>query len=91
MIVTLKSADDLAGEKVIVDPNQIDAKGLTSMDFFVPSLDGSKIAVSMSEGGSESGNENGLKLESSYEMEREVIETSPVAVQIEPVLCYLYL
>ncbi len=54
-IVALKSADDLASERVVVDPNQIDPSGHTSMDFYVPSLDGKLIAVSLSEGGSESG------------------------------------
>lgn len=54
-LVTLKSADDLASERMIVDPNQIDAKGGTEIDFYVPSLDGRYVAVSLSTGGSESG------------------------------------
>jgi prolyl oligopeptidase len=54
-VVVLKSADDLASEKVVVDPNQIDPSGHTSMDFYVPSRDGKLVAVSLSEGGSESG------------------------------------
>jgi len=54
-LVTLASADDLSSEKVLVDPNTIDAKGLTAIDWFVPSPDGKLVAVSMSEGGSESG------------------------------------
>lgn len=54
-LVTLKSADDLASEHVIVDPNQIDAKGGTEIDFYQPSLDGRYVAVSLSKGGSESG------------------------------------
>ena len=33
----------------------VDAKGLTTIDWFVPSPDGSMVAVSMSAGGSESG------------------------------------
>jgi prolyl oligopeptidase len=55
MIVTLASADDLASERVIVNPNAIDAKGGTEIDWFVVSLDGSKVAVSLSKGGSEAG------------------------------------
>jgi len=55
MIVTLASADDLGSERVIVDPNALDAKGLIEIDWFVVSLDGSKIAVSLSKGGSEAG------------------------------------
>lgn len=55
MIVTLASADDVGSERVIVDPNSLDAKGGTEIDWFVVSLDGSKIAVSLSKGGSEAG------------------------------------
>lgn len=55
MLVRLPSLESVAGEQVLVDPNRIDPSGGTSIDFFVPSLDGSKIAVSMSRGGSESG------------------------------------
>jgi prolyl oligopeptidase len=54
-LVILKSADDPASERVIVDPNQIDAKGGTEIDFYQPSLDGRYVAVSLSKGGSESG------------------------------------
>ncbi len=55
MIVTLTSADDVTTEHVLVDPNAIDAKGGTEIDWFVVSGDGGKIAVSLSKGGSESG------------------------------------
>jgi prolyl oligopeptidase len=55
MLVTLASADDLKSEKVIVDPNAIDAKGTTAIDWFAPSRDGKYVAVSISTGGSEDG------------------------------------
>ena len=55
MLVRLDSADDLKSERVLVDPNQIDRKGTTAIDWFVPSLDGKKLAVSLSQGGSEDG------------------------------------
>lgn len=55
LLVWMKSAADAAGEKVVVDPNQIDGKGGTEIDFFEPSLDGKLVAVSLSKGGSESG------------------------------------
>jgi prolyl oligopeptidase len=55
MLVTLASADDLKSEKVLLDPNQIDSKGTTTIDWFEPSLDGKKVAVSISKGGSEDG------------------------------------
>jgi prolyl oligopeptidase len=54
-LVTLKSADDPAGERAIVDPNKIDPTGSTAVDFYVPSLDGRLVAVSLSEKGSENG------------------------------------
>ena len=38
-----------------VDPNQIDTKGGTEIDFFEPSHNGKLVAVSLSQGGSESG------------------------------------
>src|SRR6059058_1445427 len=55
MLVTLASADDLKSEKVLLDPNAMDAKGTTAIDWFVPSLDGKLVAVSLSQGGSEDG------------------------------------
>lgn len=55
MLVRLASANDLKSEKVLVDPNQIDSKGATTIDWFEPSLDGKKVAVSLSKGGSEDG------------------------------------
>lgn len=55
MLVTLNAEADPASRKVLLDPNALDAKGLTAMDWFVPSLDGSKVAVSLSKNGSEDG------------------------------------
>jgi prolyl oligopeptidase len=55
LLVTLVSADDLKSEKVVLDPNMLDAKGTTAIDWFVPSLDGRHVAVSLSKGGSEDG------------------------------------
>lgn len=54
-LITLKSLDDPASERVILDPNQLNSKGTTAIDFYVPSLDGRYVAVSLSEGGSEEG------------------------------------
>ncbi len=47
--------DGLTGDRVLVDPNEIDPSGSTSIDFYVPSLDGTLVAVSLSEGGTERG------------------------------------
>jgi prolyl oligopeptidase len=55
LLITLTSADDLKSEKVVLDPNVLDAKGTTAIDWFVPSLDGKYVAVSLSKGGSEDG------------------------------------
>jgi protease II len=54
-LVALSSADDPASARVIVDPNAIDARGTTAIDWYVPSPDGSLVAVSVSRGGSEQG------------------------------------
>ena len=55
LLVTLTSTDDLKSEKVVLDPNVLDAKGTTAIDWFVPSLDGKHVAISLSKGGSEDG------------------------------------
>ncbi len=54
-LIRLKSADSIASEKIIVDPNKLNPKGTTSIDFYSPSRDGKMVAVSLSEGGSEDG------------------------------------
>ncbi len=55
LLVMLKSPDDLSSEQVILDPNVLNPKGTTAIDFYVPSLDGRFVAVSLSENGSEDG------------------------------------
>jgi len=55
LLVTLASADDPKLEKVVLDPNALDTKGTTAIDWFVPSRDGKRVAVSLSTGGSEDG------------------------------------
>src|SRR5579875_2321404 len=54
-LVTLNSVDDPASARVIVDPDAIDPGGATSIDFYVPSLDGKLVAVCLSKNGSEDG------------------------------------
>lgn len=54
-LVTLNSINDKASERVIFDPVVLDPSGKTEIDFFVPSLDGRRVAISLSHGGSESG------------------------------------
>ena len=55
MLVTLASADDPKSEKMVLDPNALDAKGTTAIDWFEPSGDGKYVAISISKGGSEDG------------------------------------
>src|SRR5437773_9767042 len=54
-LVTLRSPDDAGSEHVVLDPNQLDAKGTAAIDFYVPSADDKYVAMSLSHGGSESG------------------------------------
>jgi prolyl oligopeptidase len=54
-IVTVTDPGDLSTEKVLVDPNTINPSGTTAIDFFVPSLDGKYVAVSLSDKGTEEG------------------------------------
>jgi prolyl oligopeptidase len=53
--VTLGSLNDAASERVLLDPTVLDPSGKTSIDFYVPTLDGKKVAVSLSKDGTESG------------------------------------
>ena len=55
MLVVMKSAGDVASERVLLDPNVVDAKATTAIDFYKASLDGRYVAVSLSENGSEDG------------------------------------
>ena len=55
VLVVLASADQPDAARVLVDLNQIDPTGGTSMDWYEPSLDGRKLAVSLAQGGSERG------------------------------------
>ena len=54
-LVTLPSPDDPNAARTVVDPNVLDPSGSTAIDFYVPSLDGKLVAVSLSKGGTEDG------------------------------------
>jgi len=54
-IVALPDLDHPENARVVLDPNVLDPTGHTAIDFWVPSLDGSKVAISLSKNGSESG------------------------------------
>ncbi len=55
MISVLNGNADPAQARIVVDPNTLNPKGTTAIDWFVPSPDGRLLAVSMSENGSEDG------------------------------------
>ena len=50
VLVTLKSVDELASERVLFDPNEQAADGSASIAFFRPSPDGRRVAVALSGG-----------------------------------------
>jgi len=52
-LVVMKAPEDAANERVLVDPNAMEAG--TTIDWYVPSLDGKYVAVSLSRNGSEDG------------------------------------
>jgi prolyl oligopeptidase len=55
MLVAMTAAVDPTAERVVLDPAAVDASGGAAIDFYVPSLDGKRVAVSLSRGGSEEG------------------------------------
>jgi prolyl oligopeptidase len=54
-LVALPGPDEPERARILVDPTAIDPKGTTTIDWYVPSPDGKLVAVSLSKGGSESG------------------------------------
>ncbi len=55
MIAMLTREADPAKARIIVDPNALNPKGTTAIDWYVPSPDGRLVAVSLSDNGSEDG------------------------------------
>jgi len=51
-------------ERIVVDPDAIDPSGETTIDWFVPSPDGERVAVSLSEHGTEDGSLHVFDVES---------------------------
>jgi prolyl oligopeptidase len=54
-LVVMGSVDGASSARVVVDPNAIDPSGKTHIDWYVASPKGDHVAVSMSVGGTESG------------------------------------
>jgi prolyl oligopeptidase len=55
VLVWMASPQDPSRERVLLDPSALDPSGKTNIDWYVPSADGKKLAVSLSKGGTESG------------------------------------
>jgi prolyl oligopeptidase len=54
-LVVMTSLEKPDQARILLDPNELDKKGTTAIDWYVPSPDGKYVAVSLSKGGSESG------------------------------------
>jgi prolyl oligopeptidase len=73
MLVVLDAIGPEVKERVLFDPSEYDPSGGTSMDFAVPSLDGKKVLVSLSKGGSESGDGHLFDVETGKEITTETL------------------
>jgi len=72
-LVVMDSPEHAASARVLVDPNTIDSSGQTTIDWYRPSPDGKLVAVSMSVGGTESGDVHVFDTETGAQV-HEVIE-----------------
>ncbi len=54
-LVAVADLDDARSERIVVDPNELDQSGATTIDWYVPSPGGRVVAVSLSERGTEDG------------------------------------
>ena len=68
VLVRLSSLEPPALWRPVIDPNLLNTNGSTAIDWYVPSLDGRFIAVSLSEGGSEQGTLHFFEIESGKEL-----------------------
>lgn len=72
-IVVMDSLDAADTARTLVDPSAMDADGAVAIDWFIPSHDGSLLAVSLSRGGSEKGDVHVFNVESGERVD-EIIE-----------------
>jgi prolyl oligopeptidase len=72
MLVRLDSKLDPASRKMILDPNLLDKGGHIAIDWFAPSPDGLKVAVSLSKDGSEDGTLHTYDVTNGLEMEKPI-------------------
>src|SRR5947209_1901150 len=66
-LVVMPAADKPDAARVLLDPGELDKKGTTAIDWFVPSPDGKLVAVSLSKAGSESGDVHVFDVETGKE------------------------
>jgi prolyl oligopeptidase len=69
VLVRLSSLEPPALWRPVFDPNTYNPKGTTSIDWYVPSLDGRLVAVCLSENGSEQGTLHFFNVETGKELE----------------------
>jgi prolyl oligopeptidase len=55
LLVVMDSPENLQSERVVVDPNELNPQGTTAIDWFAASQDGNRVAVVLSDNGSENG------------------------------------
>ena len=72
-LVVMPSVQEPEFEKVVVNPAKIDPSGQTSIDWYVPSPDGNLVAVSLSVGGSESGDVHIYETQTGKEVEETIL------------------
>jgi prolyl oligopeptidase len=72
VLVRLSSLEPPALTRPVVDPNQLNTNGTTAIDWYVPSLDGRLVAVSLSEGGSEQGTLHFFEVDTGKELGDEI-------------------
>ncbi|MBF5043899.1 S9 family peptidase [Aggregicoccus sp. 17bor-14] len=73
MLVVMPGADQPKAERVLLDPAVLDPSGHTTIDWFVPSPDGKRVAVSLSKGGTESGDVHVYEVASGQPVANEVV------------------
>jgi prolyl oligopeptidase len=71
-LVALADLGDATGERTVIDPNELDPTGATTIDWFVPSPDGSVVAVSLSRHGTEDGTLRLVDVASARPLELEI-------------------
>jgi prolyl oligopeptidase len=69
MLAALDASADPKSRRSLLDPNILDPKGLTAIDWFVPSPDGRRVAVSLSKNGSENGTLHVYEVETGKEID----------------------